>query len=62
MEKEIDPRCPSCRQAVETTEHVLMCTEAGCVDIFLQAVGLLDAWLIKMDTSLALRAYIVDFC
>jgi hypothetical protein len=61
-DKEVDPRCPSCWQAVETMEHVLMCTEAGCVDIFLQTVGLLVAWLIKMDTALALRAYIVDFC
>ncbi len=61
-DKEVDPRCPSCRQAVETMEHVLMCTEAGCVDIYLQTVGLLDAWFIKMDKALVLRAYIVDFC
>ncbi len=61
-DKEVDPQCPSCWQAVETMEHVLMCTEAGRVDIFLQMVGLLDAWLIKMDTAPALRAYIVDFC
>ena len=58
----VDPRCPSCQQATETTEHVLMCDEAGRVRIFLQTVDLLDGWLRKMDTSPRLRECIVGFC
>jgi hypothetical protein len=61
-DRSVDPRCPSCKQAVETTEHVLACTEAGRVEIFLQTVGLLDQWLGKMDTDPDLRTCIVEFC
>ncbi len=41
-DKEVKAVCPSCRQAAETTEHVLMCMEAGRVDIFLRTVDLLE--------------------
>ena len=41
-DKEVEAVCPSCRQAAETTEHVLMCMEAGMVDIFLRTVDLLE--------------------
>ena len=61
-DKTVDPRCPSCKQAVETTEHVLECTEAGRVEIFLQTVDLLDQWLAKMDTDPDLRTCIIEFC
>lgn len=50
-DKGVNPHCPSCHQAVETTEHILMCNEAGRVYIFLQAVDLLDKWLGGMDTD-----------
>jgi hypothetical protein len=61
-DKTVDPRCPSCGQVPETTEHVLMCTEAGRVKIFHQTVGLLDSWLRRMGTDPLLRRCIMAFC
>ena len=61
-DKNTDPLCPSCRQVRETTEHILLCNEAGRVDTFLKTTDLLDTWLRKMDTEPRLRAYIVQFC
>jgi hypothetical protein len=61
-DKSMDPRCPSCKGCTETAEHVLLCNEAGRVDIFLKTVDLLDGWLRKMGTAPALRTCIVKFC
>ena len=61
-DKGVDPRCPSCQQALETADHVLLCTKADRVDIFLQKVDLLDRWLKGMDTEPSLRDCIVRFC
>ena len=60
-DKGVDPRCLSCGQAAETTEHIVMCMEAGRVDLFLQSVGLLDNRLASMDTEPQLRKCIVQF-
>jgi hypothetical protein len=61
-DKGMDPRCPSCLQSKEMTEHILLCNEAGRVDIFLRTVCLLEWWLRKMATDPVLRECIVQFC
>ena len=36
--EEHDQKCPSCGQAIETTGHVLHCSEAGRVDTLLKSI------------------------
>ncbi len=61
-DRAVNPLCPSCMQVRETSEHVLMCSEAGQVNILVQTVKLLDGWLRKMDTHLQLQEVIVLYC
>ena len=61
-DKAVNPLCPSCLQVRETSEHVLLCSEAGRVNILLQTVDLLDGWLRKMGTHPQLREVIIRFC
>ena len=61
-DKSVDPLCPSCGQVVESTEHILLCSEAGRVATFMQTVTLLDGWLRRMDTEPTLRDCILRYC
>ena len=54
-DKAVDPLCPSCRQVIESTEHFLLCAEAGQVEIFLQTVALLEGLLRRMDMDPTVR-------
>ena len=59
--EEHDQRCPSCGQAIETTGHVLYCSEAGRVDTLLKSIQLVNVWLKKVGTDAKLRQCLVRF-
>ena len=40
-----DKMCPCCLQEEETTEHILLCEEAGRVNAFLSTADALEHWL-----------------
>ena len=56
-----NPICPSCDEEVETCGHVLLCQEAGRVDVFYGSIKLLDDWLRTSHTDNGLRQCIVDY-
>ena len=55
------PICPSCDVSVETCAHVLHCREAGRVAALLRSIELLDEWLDRTGTDIALRQCLVNF-
>ena len=57
----VDKLCPSCRQCTETAEHVLLCNEAGRVDVLMQTIESFQLWLDKMDTDATLADCLVKY-
>jgi hypothetical protein len=56
-----DKRCPSCGDVDETCAHVLMCEEAGRVDLLHQSIELVDAWMKENGTDTRLRTCLIWF-
>ena len=56
-----DKRCPSCGICKETCGHVLMCEEAGRVDLLHQSIDLVDKWMKDHGTDLKLRRYLTKY-
>lgn len=54
-------KCPSCGVAVETCGHVLLCDEAGRVDLLHKSIDLVDAWLRDVGTDGALRKVLIEY-
>jgi hypothetical protein len=56
-----DKRCPSCGEVDETCAHVLMCEEAGRVDLLHQSIELVDAWMEENGTDTRLRTCLIRY-
>jgi hypothetical protein len=56
-----DRRCPSCRVEMETCGHILMCNEAGRVEVLHRSIDLLDRWLQTNGTEQRLRHFIIQY-
>jgi len=56
-----DRRCPSCGVEQETCGHILMCNEAGRVDVLHLSIDLLDSWLKINGTEQRLCRFIVQY-
>lgn len=57
----LSEKCPSCQQRTETSAHVLLCEEAGRVEILYKTIDLLDGWLEEAGTDPDLRSCLVGY-
>ncbi len=56
-----DKKCPSCCMVKETRSHILHCDKVGCVETLMQTIGLLQKWLLELETDPELASCLVKF-
>jgi hypothetical protein len=57
----VDPCCPSCKQRMETSAHILQCSEIGQVNTLLETIDYVADWLHLADTELVLLDCILQY-
>ncbi len=57
----LSDKCPSCCMVKETCSHNLHCNEVGRVEALMQTIGLLEKWLLELETDPELASWLVEF-
>ncbi len=57
----LSDKCPSCCVVKETCGHILHCNKVGGVEALMQTIGLLEKWLLELETDPELASSLVEF-
>jgi hypothetical protein len=57
----LSDKCPSYCVVKEMCGHILHCGEVGRLEALMQTIGLLEKWLLKLETDQEMESCLVEF-